>query len=305
MSVSERSIWLDGRLVPWEQVTVHVLGQSLQRGSLIFDVIPVYATPDGVRVFGLREHVERFLASAELNEMELAPGLDELLGAIADTLHANPGCEVVKLSAYWPGVSLELLPADASPSVAIAAFSQSGLGGNRGAGPRAPARLMLAEPIKMPPEHLSPQLKIAASYTASATAKLRAVRSGFDDILLLDGHGEVTESSTQSFFLVERGVIYTAPLRSVLAGITRSCLLELIAAEGIACKEDRIPLERLESADEAFLCGSTIGVWGVAGIDEREFRAPGPITDTLSQRFARVVAGQDPEFSPRWMQALS
>ncbi|MEE2704355.1 MAG: aminotransferase class IV [Myxococcota bacterium] len=305
MSVSARRIWLDGRLVPWQQATVHVLGQSLQRGSLVFDVMPVHTTPDGIRVFGLREHVERFLASAKLNEMELRPGLDELLAAIRDTVHANPGCECVKLSAYWPGVSLELLPADASPSVAIAAFAPSDLGGKPGADPAAPARLMLAEPIKMPPEHLSPQLKIAAGYTASASAKLRAVRSGFDDILLLDGLGEVAESSTQSFFLVERGEIHTAPLRYVLAGVTRRCLLELIAAEGIACKEDRVPRERLQSADEAFLCGTTIGVRGVSLIDEREFRAPGPITQRLVQRFTRVVAGQDPEFSMRWMQALS
>lgn len=304
MSVSARRIWLDGQCVPWEDASVHVLAQSLQRGSLVFDVMPVHATPDGIRIFGLREHVERFVASAESNEMELRPDLDALLHAVGETVRANPGCEVVKMSAYWPGVSLDLLPADAFPSVAIAAFSPSDLGEDRKSGPRDPARLMLTEPIKLPPQHLSPQVKIAAGYTASAIAKRRAVRAGFDDILLLDEVGEVAESSTQSFFLVEQGEIHTAPLRYVLAGVTRRCVLELIAAEGIPCKEDRILRERLESAQEAFLCGTTIGVWGVGRIDDRELLAPGPITQSLSERFARVVSGQDREFSPRWMQEL-
>ena len=306
MTNPARRIWVDGELVPWEQATVHLLGQSVQRGTLVFDVMPVYETAAGVRVLGLAEHVDRFRNSAEQSAMDLGYDRDALLRGIGETVRANPGCEVVKISGYWPGVSLDLLPADSAPSVAIAAFSAADLDPGHGAGSekQRPMRLRIAEPTKLPPGHLSPHVKIAAGYTAAAAAKRRARDAGFDDILFLDEQGEVAESSTQSFFLVEGGTIRTAPLRYVLAGITRRSVLELIHSEGIPCKEDPIPRDLLHTADEAFLAGTTIQVCPVARIDDREFAAPGPVTAQLQRRYAELTAGEDSELSPRWMQAL-
>jgi branched-chain amino acid aminotransferase len=306
MTVSERKIWVDGKLRPWEEVTVHVLSQSIQRGSLVFDVMPAYARPGGTVIFGMREHTERFLGSMRLNGMEIPYGLDEMLVAIGEAVRANPGTQVVKISAYYPGIALDVLPVDAAPSVAIAAFGVADVlpPGVKWTG--EPARLQVAEPIKLAPTVLSPQIKIAAGYTAAAQAKRRARAAGFDDILFLDGRGDVAESSTQSFFLIERGVILTAPLDTVLAGITRRAVLELIEDEGIPCKQEPITRGSLARAEEAFLTGTTINVWPVARIDARAFPepVPGPITARLSARLERVLDGEDPEFSPRWMQAV-
>ena len=107
MSLSERKIWLDGALVPWESATVHVMSQSIQRGSLVFDVMACYGPPGDVRILGMREHVDRFLGSAELNGMQLGLGHDDLIAAIAEGVRANPGCEIVKISGYYSGVSLD------------------------------------------------------------------------------------------------------------------------------------------------------------------------------------------------------
>jgi branched-chain amino acid aminotransferase len=306
MGLSERKIWLDGELVPWERATVHVLSQSIQRGSLVFDVMACYGPPGRERIFGLREHVDRFLASAALVGMDLGLGREAVLEGVARCVRANPGCEIVKVSGYYTGVSLDVLPRGERPSVAIAALSIRDVYGADLGPERPPARLQVAESIKTPPNVLSPQAKIAASYTSAAVAKQRARRDGFDDILFLDARGKVAESSTQSFFLVAQGGLRTASLDHVLAGITRRAVLELAADEGIAVKEE--PTERvgLGTADEAFLTGTTIDVWPVGRIDARELPAPvpGPVTARLAGRLARVIEGADAEFSPRWMQAL-
>lgn len=117
-----RSIWLAGELVPWERATVHVLSQSLQRGTLVFDFMACYPGARGPVILGLREHVDRFVRSAEGNGMTLRWDRAALAAAIAQTVRANPGAEFVKASAYWPGISPELLPVDAEPTVAIAAY---------------------------------------------------------------------------------------------------------------------------------------------------------------------------------------
>jgi branched-chain amino acid aminotransferase len=306
MSLSERKIWLDGALVPWESATVHVLSQSIQRGSLVFDVMACYGPPGDMRILGMREHVDRFLGSAELNGMQLGLGRDDLIAAIAESVRANPGCEVVKISGYYSGVSLDVLPRGERPSVAIAAVSIRDIYGASLEGDLPPARLQVAASIKIPPTVLSPQVKIAAGYTGAAIAKQRARREGFDDILFLDAQGRVAESSTQSFFLVQDGSLHTAPIDHVLAGVTRRAVLELAADEGIAVEEKPPERDQLTSADEAFLTGTTIDVWPVARIDARDFPppVPGPVTERLARRFARMIAGEDTAFSPRWMQAV-
>ncbi len=306
--VANRKIWLDGALVPWERATVHVLGQSIQRGTLVFDFMGIYPLPGGPTIFGLREHVERFVRSATLNGMRLRIGADEITRAIGATVRANPGAEFVKASAYWPGIGLDVLPTDPAPSVAIAAFGYEEivLRARPPANARKPARLQIAEAIKLPASVLSPQVKIAAGYTHAAVAKARSRDAGFDDILFLDARGDVAESSTQSFFLVEHGILRTAPLEVVLDSITRRAVLELARDERIPVKDEPIPRGVLDTAEEAFLAGTTTDVWPVERVNERAFGppVPGPTTQRLADRLARVLAGKDPELSARWMQPI-
>lgn len=306
MSTEERRIWIDGKLEPWQAATVHVLSQSLQRGSLVFDVMACYGEPGHERIFGMVEHVNRFLASAASNEMELDLDRSAIVAAIAATVRANPGSETIKLSAYHTGLSLDVLPRDARASVAIAAFRFRDIYGVDAPAKRSPARLAIAASAKTPARVLSPQVKIAAGYTAAAVAKQRARREGFHDILFLDLEGRVAESSTQSFFAIEAGSLRTAGLDSVLAGITRRAVIEIATEEGIAVRQEAPPRSLLETAGEAFLAGTTIDIWPVARIGDRELPqpVPGPVTLRLRDRLAQVIAGQDPKLSPRWMQPL-
>ncbi len=307
MSVAERKIWHNGRLVPWSQVTVHVLAQSIQRGTLVFDVMPVYWLARGPAILGLDEHTARFRQSQELAGMKPPYTVAELRAGIGEAVRANPGAELVKISAYYPGVSLDVLPVDPQPDIALAAFTIADIvpGGAR-AGAGGPARLQIAASVKMPARVLSPQMKIAAGYTHAALAKQRARAAGFHDVLFLDERGGLTESSAQSFFLVVDGQIRTAPLDCVLDGVTRRVAVELARDEGIEVKEEPMPRELLARASEAFLTGTTTNVWPIAVIDSLELPAPipGPISARLVGRFKRLVADEDAVFSKRWLQAV-
>ena len=301
MAIEERQIWVDGKLVPWAQATIHVLSQSAARGSLVFDVMACYWLARGPAIFGLREHLERFIESTRLSRMKLAVDYDGLVEGVRAAVHANPGARIVKVNGYYPGISPDVLPRDAHASVAIAAYLPEDLGGKRVSDP---ARLQIADPRKMPSWVLSPQAKLAAGYLYTAIAKGVAREADFHDVLLLDERGDVNESSTQSFFLVEGGTLLTAPTSAVLAGITRWAVLDLAADEGIRIKEDAVPRSALDSAQEAFLTGTTIDIWPVAQIDARKFELPGAITTRLSRRLTRVLAGEDTVFSPRWLQPV-
>lgn len=307
MSVADRKIWHNGRLAPWGDVTVHVLAQSIQRGTLVFDVMPVYWLARGPAILGLDEHTARFGHSMELAGMKPPYTTAQLRAGIAETVRANPGCEIAKISAYYPGVSLDVLPVDPQPDVALAAFSIADIvpgGGRASAG--GPAKLQIAASVKMPSRVLSPQVKIAAGYTHAALAKQRARAAGFHDVLFLDEKGGLTESSAQSFFLVVDGQIRTAPLDCVLDGITRRLAIELARDEGIEVKEEPMPRELLARASEAFLTGTTTNVWPIARIDSLELPQPipGPLSARLVARFKRLVADEDPVFSKRWLQAV-
>jgi branched-chain amino acid aminotransferase len=306
MSVAERVIWRNGKLVPWGDVTVHVLSQSIQRGTLVFDVMPVYWLRRGPAILGLDEHLERFEQSAELSGMTLPASHGDLRAGIAESVRANPGAEIVKISAYYPGLSLDVLPVDPKPEVAIAAFAIADLSKAGRASAAGPAKLQVAESRKMPASVLSPQIKIAAAYTHAAFAKARAKAAGFHDVLFLDDHDNLTESSTQSFFLVCGGALCCAPLDATLAGVTRRLAIALARDEGIPVREEPMPRAQLARAQEAFLTGTTSNVWPVSQIDAHSLPlpVPGPISARLVSRFARLVADEDPVYSARWLQAL-
>ncbi len=306
MSVDERRIWVAGELRPWHDVNVHVLSQSAQRGSLVFDVMSCHWLAAGPAVFGLTPHVERFLNSARLSGMALPLDLAGISAAIGDTVRANPGAEIVKMSAYHAGVSLDVLPRDPEATIAIAAFSVRDIYPGAGSPARpSPASLQIADTRKMPPWVMSPQAKLAAGDLYTAVAKAEAREKGFDDVLLLDERGELAESSTQSFLLVESGTLLAPGYDYVLRGVTRRAVIELARDEDIPVREEVLPRDLLERADEALLCGTTINVWPVARIDELRLPAhcPGPVTQRLGQRLGALLAGTDP-LCARWIEPL-
>jgi len=302
---------MDGRLVPWEQATVHLLCHSIQRGSLIFDFMSVHETPRGPAVFRLREHVRRFLRSAELLGLPMPMDEDGICAAVVETVRANPGSTAVKVCGYLPSIEVEVVPADDRLAIAVAAYDslRDVVAKNAGTPHYAPnLKLRLEKHFqKMRPEILPPAAKVAANYTSPMVAKWAARRAGYDEILLVDEKGFVAEASTENVFLVERdGRLRTPSLDYVLPGVTRSTILEIAKHDGRPVSEEAIRPDELFTAAEVFLTATSVGVWPVISIDDRRIGAgePGPVSLALKARFESVVSGHEPAFDA-WLTYVS
>lgn len=309
---TDRLVWVDGTLRPWAQATVHVLSHSLQRGSLVFDYMSVHDTPRGVCLFRLDAHVERFLHSCEMMGFIVEQSAATLGEAIRATVRANPGARAVKISAYFASVEIDVVPVDTHVTIAIAAYD-----------PKADIADRLPQPSPRKARHLklwiekvranrrddivSPQVKVSANYASPMTAKVRARAEGYDEIVLVDEDGHLAEGPTTNLFLVDaEGTLWTPPSAKVLHGVTRSAIIELAHAEKIPFREAPIKPEALLNASEAFLTGTTAGVWPIESVDGRTLgeACPGPVSARLRERFKRASAGEDSEFEV-WLTPIA
>ncbi len=311
---SERRIWIDGELRPWADATVHVLSHSVQRGSLVFDYMSVHETesgadwPRGVAVFRMREHLERFFHSCGLMGLPVRQDAAALGEAIRETVRANPGSRAVKISAYFASVEIDVVPVDTHVTVAIAAYDPKADIADRLSrpSPRKPQTLKLwieKETANRREDIVSPQAKVSANYASPMTAKSRARAAGYDEIVLVDEDGHLAEGPTTNLFLVDgAGELLTPRSEKVLHGVTRSSVIELAKAEGIPCREALLEPKALLEAAEAFLTGTTAGVWPVESVDGRALGddCPGPVSARLRERFQRVSEGADPDFE-HWL----
>jgi branched-subunit amino acid aminotransferase/4-amino-4-deoxychorismate lyase len=229
---------------------------------------------------------------------------DALCDAIRETVRANPGARAVKMSGYFASVEIDVVPVDTSVSIAIAAYD-----------PKADIADRLSRPSPAKSRHLkiwiekvranrrddivSPQVKVSANYASPMMAKARAKAEGYDEIVLVDEDGHLAEGPTTNLFLVDdAGQLLTPQSEKVLHGVTRSAIMELAKAEGIPIHEAQLKPEALLNASEAFLTGTTAGVWPIESVDGQTLGnpCPGPIAERLGDRFRRASAGKDPEF---------
>ena len=303
----DRRIWVDGRLVPWEQATVHLLSHSLQRGSLVFDYLSVHETPKGPAVFRLDEHLDRFRASTDLVGLPVAQSPAELRPAVLETVRANPGCTSVKICAYLPSIEVDVVPQVPEVSIAIAAYEP---GADVIA--RNPGKFHFAPEIKLWVEKerrnrrddiMPPQAKVASNYTSPMVAKWRARKNGYDEIVLVDEEGNLAEAPTSNVFLVDAdGALHTPAERHVLLGITRRSVIDLARHDGRTVFEEAIAPDALFTAAEVFLTATTLGVSPVVSVDGKPVGegAPGPVALALRERLREVASGRDPEFA-NWL----
>ncbi len=308
----DRQIWLDGEFVPWEQATVHVLSHSVQRGSLVFDYLSVHATPRGACLFRLDLHVERLVRSCELVGLNLRWSGHQIEDAIRATVRRNPGATAVKASAYLPSCEVDVIPQDDRVSLAIAAYDPYADLIQRKPGPPLPkvreVRLWIEKERKNRRDDIMPpQAKVSANYASPMAAKAKARAAGYDEIVLVDEDGNLAEGPTTNLFLVDaEGALLTPPPARVLLGVTRASILELAKAEGIAAVERNVTPDELRAAAEAFLTGTTAGVWPVTSVDGEKLGDGkiGPLSTRLRERFQRVTAGLDPDFA-HWLAPVS
>lgn len=301
--MARADVWHDGELVPWDAARASVLSHAMQRGSLVFDVGPLREGVDGrPRLFRPREHVERLLRSAALVGLEVRFSAEELLAAtIATARRSGALSGLVRWSAFIPTLEPDVVPRRAPARVTIAVITPEDAAGDGPSSPR-PEALRVCIPTdvrKAGPEVFPPHAKVAASYLGPSLAKRAAIARGFDEVVLLDGRGDVAEAPTANVFAVRDGALWTPPLERVLPGITRDAVLRVAEALGLPAREAPMRPEDLRTADEAFLTASSYPVMPIASVDGAALgtSAPGPITAKVRAAIQACERGADPRFA--------
>lgn len=288
------SIWFNGHLVPWDDARVHVLTHGLHYASSIFEGIRAYATPSGPAVMRLREHVERMLASARISRLPLPYDADALCAAVLDTVRASglDSCYIRPVAFRGYG-SMGVDPSGCPVDVAVAVWPH---GAHFGQEKRENGiSLGVSSWRRMAPSTIPAMAKTAANYLNSQLVILEARERGFDDGLALDVSGTVSETSGANVFVVRDGRLHTPPVASsILAGITRDCVLVLARELGVEVVEERLPRELLLLADELFVTGTAAEVTPVRAIDGVQVGGGtrGPVTARLQQRYLDLATGR-------------
>jgi branched-chain amino acid aminotransferase len=297
-NVTGEVIWLDGQFVAWDAARVHVLTHTLHYGLGVFEGIRCYQTEDGrSAVFRLGEHLRRLYESAHINLMKVPYERAKLEQACLETLRRNhlPAGYLRPLVFIGDG-EMGLNPGGNAIRVAIIAWAWGKYLGDEGV-----ERGIRAKISSFSRHFVNAKMtkgKTCGDYVNSILAKREALLDGYDEAILLDTQGLVSEASGENIFVVRDGVIATPTLHSVLGGITRATVIELARDKGIPVEERPITRDELYVADEVFLTGTAAEVTPIREIDRRTVGAGsrGPIAATLQKAFFDVVAGREPKY---------
>jgi branched-chain amino acid aminotransferase len=295
-------IWMDGKLVDWEDATIHVLTHGLHYGSGVFEGVRAYETPRGPAVFRLTDHIRRLFRSAHVYHMEIPFTPDELVEAVTDTVRANEltSCYIRPLVYRgYAEMGLNPLPAPVNVSVAVWPWGlylgeESVEGG---------VRAKISSWKRNDHNTLPPMAKATGQYINSSLAKMEALKGGYDEAIMLNHAGYVTDGSGENVFVVKEGVIQTPPLSAgCLDGITRDSIITIARDQGYEVVERNLSRFDLYAADEAFFTGTAAEVAPIREVDDRALgsNGRGPVTKELQEIFHGVVRGEIATYE-RWL----
>lgn len=291
-------IWMDGKLVAWDEANVHIMTHTLHYGLGAFEGIRCYNTPKGPAVFKLDEHVKRLFNSAHIFLMDIPFTEEEIKKAILSTIKANKLKECyIRPLVYIGDGAMGLYPKGNPIRVAIAAWPWGAYLGEDGL--ERGIRVKVSSFIR---NHVNSQMsrgKICGYYVNSQIAKKEAITAGYDEALLLDTEGYVAEGSGENVFIVRNGVLKTTPLTSVLEGITRDSILAIARDLKIETREERFTRDEVYICDEAFFTGTAAEVTPIRELDNRtigEGKA-GAITKKLQKIFFDSVKGKNRKYN--------
>lgn len=300
MSLSEQKsewMWYNGEWVRWEDATVHVTAHALHYGSSVFEGIRAYATPDGPAIFCLDAHVRRLFDSCKIARIPLGYTHEDIHRAIVETVDRNRhescyirplvfrGSEVLGVDGRRCPSEVVIFTLDWGRYLGADAIEQG-------------IDVMVSSWRRMAPDTLPAMAKIGGQYIGSQLITMEAKDNGYHEGIALDVTGYLAEGAGENVFLVHNNVIYTPPTSSsILAGITRQCVITLAEALGYEVRQQAIAREMLYIADEMFLTGTAAEITPVRSVD----RLPvgkgerGPVTKQLQDQFFGITSGHLPD----------
>jgi branched-chain amino acid aminotransferase len=297
-------IWMDGKFVDWDNATVHILTHTLHYGLGVFEGIRCYETKGGPAIFRLDEHIERLFKSAHIFLIDIPYSKREIKDAIIKLVRVNKIKECyIRPLVYIGYGAMGLYPKENPVNVSIAVWSWGTYLGEKGI--KDGIRVKTSSFIKNHVNANMSRAKVCGYYVNSQLAKKEAVSCGYDEALLLDTEGYVSEGSGENIFIARNGILKTTPLTSILEGITRNSIIEIANNEGIKIVEERFTRDEIYIADEAFFTGTAAEVTPIKEVDGRTIGngRPGEITKRLQSIFFDIVKGKNKKYKS-WLTRI-
>jgi branched-chain amino acid aminotransferase len=287
-------IWMNGKLVAFEDAKIHVLSHVVHYGSSVFEGIRAYDTPRGTSIFRLDRHVQRLIDSCKIARMDLPYSYDEMMDACRETVRANGGAACyLRPVAYRGYKTLGVNPTGVPVEVAIATLNWGKYLGKEALEKGIAVRVSSWR--RAAPDTFPFMAKTGANYMNSQLIKLEAIADGYEEGIALDSFGYLAEGSGENLFLVRDKTIHTPTLaNAILPGVTRDCVLTLARELGYEVREEQLPREMLTIADEVFFTGTAAEITPITSID----RIPvgdgkvGKITMRIQEAFFDIIEGR-------------
>jgi branched-chain amino acid aminotransferase len=296
-------IWLNGEFVAWEDAKVHVLTHAMHYGTGVFEGIRAYETERGPAVFRHQDHLDRLENSAKLYYMELPFSKEQIRGATHDLIARSgfKSCYIRPL--VWRGYGpMGLNPLDNPVEAMVAVWEWGAYLGEEGQ--RNGVRARVSSYRRVSSDSLIPHAKASGQYLNSVLAKIESLKSGYEEAILLDDKGHVSEGTGENIFVIRNGVIYTPPQTAgILDGINRKTCMQIARDLGYELVERDIARAEVALADEVFLTGTACELTPLREIDDIEVGPPGPITREIQRVFDDALHGRAPQYV-EWLDVV-
>lgn len=295
---------MDGDFVDWDDARVHVLTHTLHYGLGVFEGIRCYNTARGPAIFRVEEHIDRLLKSAHIFMLKVPFSRDELIRATIDTVRENGLTECyIRPIVYIGDGAMGLYVKDNPVRVSIAAWEWGSYLGEEGL--QKGIRVKTSSFIRGHVNSNMTRGKVCGYYVNSQLAKREAIENGYQEALILDMDGYVSEGSGENVFIVRKGAVKTTPLTSILEGITRDSVMRIARDEGMEPVEARFTRDEVYISDEAFFTGTAAEITPIVELDSRRIGpgSPGPLTKRIQEVFFATVRGRQEKYS-HWLTYL-
>jgi branched-chain amino acid aminotransferase len=292
---------MNGQLVDWDDAKIHVLTHTLHYGMGVFEGIRAYETPKGPAVFRLTEHIERLHNSAKILGMDMPYSVDVLVQATKDVVKASglPSAYIRPIAYYGYGeMGLNTLPC--SVDVAIACWPWGAYLGEDALTKGISTKI--SSWTRHDHNTMPPAAKTTGNYVNSSLAKVEALKGGYDEAIMLNPQGFVSECTGENIFVARDGVFVTPPIAAgALEGITQDSVMTIGRDLGYEFRVDYLTRSDLYVSEEIFLCGTAAEVSAVNAVDDRPIPCPGPMTSAIAAEYGRVVRGHVPRYED-WLE---
>jgi len=288
-------IWMDGELVDWAEAKVHVLSHALHYGSGVFEGIRAYETSRGPAVWHLDEHLRRLFRSAKLYHMDLPYSHEALVEATKDLIRANglSSCYIRPLAFRGYG-EMGVNPLNAEINVTIAVWPWGAYLGEEAL--EQGVRIKISSWRRNSQNSLPAAAKASGQYINSVLAKVESLKAGYDEAIMLNEAGQITDGSGENVFVVRDGALTTPPIQAgCLDGVTRGSVIMLARDLGYEVREDNLVRTDLYNADECFFTGTAAEITPIREVDDRVVGEGhrGPVTKELQSAFFAATKGED------------